>query len=74
MSDVTADQGAQLAKPCCGRSLAGKWVKGRIVVCGGCFLPYTAIMATQRDPVSGAVLEVPSWWTALVDLDEAGDA
>lgn len=64
MTDL--DDGPRLAKPCCGRALAGKWAKGRIVVCGGCFLPYTGIVDTQVDP-TGAVLEIPAWWTGLVD-------
>lgn len=58
-----------VAKDCCGRSLKGRWVKSRVVVCGGCFLPYTAITATRVDPVTGAVEEVPSWWTGLLEQE-----
>lgn len=50
----------RLAKHCCGQALAGRWEDGKIVVCGSCFLPYTAFV--DVDP-SG--VEVPSWWTGL---------
>jgi hypothetical protein len=56
---VTAPDGAQLARDCCVAALRGKWAAGRVVVCGGCFLPYTAVSVFHR----GA--EVPSWWTGL---------
>lgn len=57
MPDAEADTGPQLSKPCCVKALADRWEEGKIIVCGGCFLPYTAIV----------VDDVPSWWTGLRD-------
>ncbi|MDQ2825829.1 MAG: hypothetical protein M3Y04_02495 [Actinomycetota bacterium] len=55
----------RLAKHCCSQALAHRWADGKIVICGGCFLPYTAFVEVQADPITGADVEVPSWWTGL---------
>lgn len=57
-----------LAKECCHKALSSKWEDGKIVICGGCFLPYTAFVAREVDPVSGLTTEVPSWWTGLLGV------
>jgi hypothetical protein len=59
----------EIARECCGIALRGKWEAGRIVVCGRCFLPYTAFVARQVDPVTSEVAEVPSWWTGLLPAE-----
>jgi hypothetical protein len=59
---------ATLAKECCGRALRNKWEDGRIVVCGRCFLPYTAFIPRVHDPITGETSDgEPSWWTGLLD-------
>ena len=56
----TQQESVGLAKECCHRALRGKWEEGRIVVCGRCYLPYTAFIdRTGPEPV-------PSWWTGLL--------
>lgn len=58
---------ATLTRRCCNDALRGKWEDGKIIICGGCFRPYTAIVVDELDEVTGARTEVPSWWTGLVD-------
>lgn len=55
-----------LSKLCCSEALEGHWEEGKIIVCGTCFLPYTAILARKHDPVTCEETEVPSWWTGLL--------
>jgi hypothetical protein len=52
---VDSSDDVGLAKECCHKALKGKWKDGKIIVCGGCFLPYTAFIDAG----------VPSWWTGL---------
>jgi hypothetical protein len=57
----------RLANSCCAKALREKWENGKVIVCGGCFLPYTATIVVEVDPVTRERTEVPSWWTGLLD-------